>query len=124
MEGFWVDGLGRGEPLGEPIASPDPRFMWQWFKLDIGQTLLIKRRKVLPTKSELTTGRSKTKPTNQLSMSENFSNQERLNQRTAGGFPGPTNIPSSDALKSVMPRMVSQSEFEAMIDFFQNAQRR
>ena len=116
--GFWVDGLGRGEPLGEPIASPDPRFMWQWFKLDIGQTLLIKRRKVLPTRSRPAAGRSKTELADQLAMSDNVSNQEGLNQRTADGFPLSTNMPSSDAARGVTPRMVSQSEFEAMITYF------
>ena len=116
--GFWVDGLGRGEPLGEPIDSPDPRFMWQWLKLDIGQTLLIKRRKVLPTRSRPTTGRSKTEPANQLPMSDKMLNQEGLNQKAADGFLWSTSIPSPGAPKSVTQRMVSQSELEAMIAYF------
>ena len=116
--GVWVDGLGRGEPLSEPIASPDPRFMWQWLKLDIGQTLLIKRRKVLPTRSRPTTGRSKTKLASQLPMSDRMLSQEGLNQGPTDGLPWSTSVPSPDAPKSVTQRMVSQSELEAMIAYF------
>ena len=32
---YWVDGLGKGEPKSQPIVSPDPGFMWQWFKARI-----------------------------------------------------------------------------------------
>ena len=116
--GFWVDGLGRGEPLGEPIASPDPRFMWQWLRLELGQTLIIKRRKVVPTRSRPTTGRSKMEPANQLPIADRMLSQEGLNQGPADGFPWSTGVPSPDAPKSETQRMVSQSELEAMIAYF------
>ena len=43
-EGLHVRGLGRAEPIGEPIAPPNGIFKWQWVRLETGQTLLIKRR--------------------------------------------------------------------------------
>lgn len=116
--GFWVAGLGQGEPLGEPIASPDPRFMWQWFNLDIGQTLLIKRRAVLPTRSRPINGLSKSELTNPLSTADNAPKQQEPNQGTADGFPLSTGSSSSHASREVTANMVSQSELEAMIAYF------
>ena len=46
---YWVSGLGKAEPLEQPIESSNSTFKWQWIKLDFGQTMLIKRRSVLPT---------------------------------------------------------------------------
>ena len=45
---LYVRGFGRAEAASEPISSPQGRFSWQWVKLEIGQTLLIKRRSKLP----------------------------------------------------------------------------
>lgn len=42
-----VSGLGFAEAKGEPIVAPKGGFMWQWLKLESGQTLLIKRREAL-----------------------------------------------------------------------------
>jgi hypothetical protein len=42
--GLSVRGLGRAEAKSEPIPSPRSGFMWQWLELELGQTLLIKRR--------------------------------------------------------------------------------
>lgn len=44
---LYVSGLGFAEAKGEPIAAPKGGFMWQWLKLESGQTLLIKRREAL-----------------------------------------------------------------------------
>ena len=44
---LYVSGLGFAEAKGEPIAAPKGGFMWQWLKLESGQTLLIKRRESL-----------------------------------------------------------------------------
>ncbi len=43
-DGLYVRGLGRAEPISEPLPSPKMQFKWQWLKLETGQTLLIKRR--------------------------------------------------------------------------------
>ncbi|MDE2956267.1 MAG: ADP-ribosylglycohydrolase family protein [Bacteroidota bacterium] len=42
--GYWIAGLGRAEPLQDPIQVSDSSFQWQWFRLEFGQTVLIKRR--------------------------------------------------------------------------------
>ncbi|MEP6296001.1 MAG: ADP-ribosylglycohydrolase family protein, partial [Ilumatobacter sp.] len=40
-----VAGLGDvAETLSDPMSSQDGRFAWQWVRLEIGQTLLVKRR--------------------------------------------------------------------------------
>ena len=44
---LYISGLGFAEAKGEPIAAPKGGFMWQWLKLESGQTLLIKRREAL-----------------------------------------------------------------------------
>ena len=44
---LYVRGLGRAEALDEPMPSSGQNFMWQWVKIEAGQTLLIKRRKDL-----------------------------------------------------------------------------
>ena len=46
--GLYVRGFGPAEAQGEPIPSSQGEFSWQWIKLGIGQTLLIKRRSRLP----------------------------------------------------------------------------
>ena len=43
-----VRGLGIVEPQDAPIRSKISGFMWQWVKTEYGQSLLIKRREVLP----------------------------------------------------------------------------
>ena len=44
---LYVRGLGRADSESEPISSPKEGFKWQWIRLEMGQTLLIKRRKEL-----------------------------------------------------------------------------
>ena len=45
---LWVAGLGRVKTFDDPMSSPKDVFMWQWLKLEMGQTLFIKRRNTLP----------------------------------------------------------------------------
>jgi len=49
--GLFVQGLGRAKALNEPILSAG-QFKWQWVKLELGQTLLIKTRRELPDLNE------------------------------------------------------------------------
>ena len=51
VNGLHVLGLGHAEAIEEPIPSPQNRFMWQWIRLETGQTLLIKRRNFLESSS-------------------------------------------------------------------------
>ena len=46
--GLYVRGFGPVEAQGEPMPASQGAFSWQWIKLGIGQTLLIKRRSRLP----------------------------------------------------------------------------
>ena len=47
-KGLYVRGFGPAEAQGEPLRASKGAFSWQWIKLGIGQTLLIKRRSRLP----------------------------------------------------------------------------
>jgi len=51
---YFVSGLGKAKPVGEQYEGRSKGTIWEWIKLDIGQTLLIKRRPELKP----TTGRS------------------------------------------------------------------
>lgn len=49
-DGLHVVGLGRvSRTLGEPMLANQGEFSWQWARLALGQTVLIKRRNELPT---------------------------------------------------------------------------
>ena len=41
--GLSVSGLGRAEEIDQPIQDPTNRFQWQWLRLELGQSVLIKR---------------------------------------------------------------------------------
>jgi hypothetical protein len=46
--GMEVVGLGRATPSGsELIKGPQKDFLWQWVSLELGQTVLVKRRREL-----------------------------------------------------------------------------
>ena len=69
--GLFVQGLGRANALNEPVLSAG-QFKWQWVKLELGQTLLIKRRRELPDlnegvsiRTEASFRRSQAEPTGQ-----------------------------------------------------------
>ena len=74
-EKLLVHGLGYAQAMEDPIDSSKDDFKWQWIKLEIGQTLLIKRRRNLLLKSEVTLGM----PTSQYSVSPPHDNSETLN---------------------------------------------
>ena len=112
---FWVDGLGQGEPLGQAISSPDPGFIWQWFKLEFGQTLLIKRRKVLPTRTRPTPDLSSIGLANELPLHGRVPIRGGSTQTRADDFTlsdrGASRFPS----RSNSTKVISPSELEAMI---------
>ena len=45
---FHLAGLGRAKVQGEPVGPSSQGFLWQWVKLEFGQTMLVKRRRVMP----------------------------------------------------------------------------
>ena len=48
--GLYVHGMGQAKPTSDPIEASQAGFMWQWIRLDYGQTVLIKRRRELAVK--------------------------------------------------------------------------
>ncbi len=48
-----VAGLGKGVPIGQKYeARKRDGAVWQWLKLDFGQTVLIKQRDILPVRAQ------------------------------------------------------------------------
>ena len=41
--GLSVSGLGRAKEIDQPIQASTNRFQWQWLRLELGQSVLIKR---------------------------------------------------------------------------------
>ena len=112
---YWVDGLGKGEPIGQPISSPDPGFMWQWLKLEFGQTLLIKRRKVLATRNRPTERRPITGASSQPRSPSSVPIRGASNQTKADSPSWPDRSPAQIPSGTRYDRVVSPSELEAMI---------
>ncbi|WOS39910.1 ADP-ribosylglycohydrolase family protein [Xanthomonas rydalmerensis] len=51
--GIVLAGLGNAEPIGGDYSSGDGSEIWQWMRLDFGQTILVKRRRDLATASPM-----------------------------------------------------------------------
>ena len=83
-DGLFVQGLGRAKALlDKPILSAG-QFKWQWVKLELGQTLLIKRRRELPDFKEsasfrigATSRRRQAEPRGRSSLSKAPANEEK-----------------------------------------------
>ncbi len=82
---LYVRGLGRAEALSEPILSSGQNFMWQWLKLESGQTLLIKRRKELMRDAEKAETLSTFRSSERASKTGSDSNKSSLNAQQTGG---------------------------------------
>ena len=111
----WVEGLGPGRPLEQPIVSRDPSFLWQWVKLEFGQTLLIKRRKVLPTKVRPITGLSNVKLGSKLAIREKVRNRGGSEQTGLNDIDGPAGEALRFPSKDSPTRTISPSELDAMV---------
>ena len=118
--GCYVRGLGPAAPQGEPIASQDPGFMWQWLKLEFGQTLLIKRRRNLPSTGETFGNYPILPPLDQHPPVSGGPDQRSLN------FPSAADVRSLDVTHSETPtrdpaeRSISHFELEAMIGYLES----
>ena len=113
---LYVHGLGHAESLSEPIPSPIDEFMWQWVRLDFGQTLLIKRRRDLVRYTGETIRRPINQPLEQFRQAANESTSQAI-----GDEPKPTNIHSGNIKSSEIPTMgqLGQPDIEAMIDYLE-----
>ncbi len=105
---LYVLGLGQVVPQGDPIEARDLGFMWQWVKLETGQTLLVKRRKNILHIDD-TTSRGPTVQTpyvNPSTASAPPSSEDTVREKAPGLlWPNPPRGPISD------------SKFNEMIDY-------
>lgn len=114
--GLHVYGLGDAKAVSEPIPSPRDDFAWQWVKLELGQTLLIKRRKHLPRKrseaSSLSVKQSEglAPPTagGRHQVGRDLPNQDELSSSAV--------TPSQALLKDELEQSDSRPDIQAMIN--------
>lgn len=118
---LYVTGLGNAKALEEPIPSGSG-FEWQWIRLKLGQTLLIKRRKHLATQS----GKANNLPIKRpivesqpvagglLQASQNVPQEDRAaaTSKTSSRTPAPVQSEKSDP----------QPDIEAMIHYLEKNQ--
>ena len=111
-DGFHLAGLGRAKPQSEPIGSSSQGFMWQWMKLDFGQTMLVKRRRALneQVQAHLPTRQSGPRAGPGPSAAHSGSAQTSPNAQPRNETPG-QGSPEVDG-----KWVVTQVELEAMID--------
>lgn len=74
-----VSGLGFAEAQGEPLTAPKGDFMWQWLRLESGQTILLKRRNVLAYR-EIDALNRETQPDAQVQLTDGTTLQVELKQ--------------------------------------------
>ena len=108
--GFYVAGLGRAEALSEPIGSPSQEFLWQWMALEFGQTMLVKRRRVLSDEIQLPTGQTATVPGSGLSLAH-VGSAPKIPDTPFRYEPSGRGSPEGDER-----RVVTEADLEAMIE--------
>ncbi|MCY4651905.1 MAG: ADP-ribosylglycohydrolase family protein [Dehalococcoidia bacterium] len=113
---LYVHGLGHAESLSEPISSPIDEFMWQWVRLEIGQTLIIKRRRnVIRYRGEVISPPIN-QPLDQIrqTASESTSHAKGNELKTA-------DVPSDNTKSSetLTKDQLGQPDIEAMIDYLE-----
>ena len=120
-DGFYVRGLGRAELQGEPIQSQKASFMWQWLKLEAGQTLLIKRRRDLTSISDRVSARpAATRPVDRLPPTGRDLSQHGLGESSGGDVRSRDTRLSQTASKDQSRRLISQPDLEAMISYLES----
>jgi ADP-ribosylglycohydrolase len=87
---LYVRGLGRAEALSEPMLSSGQDFMWQWVRLEAGQTLLIKRRKDLMSDVEESETLSALRSSGSALKTSGDSNKLNLNAQQTGDIRAPS----------------------------------
>ena len=117
--GSHVRGLGHAELQGEPIQSQATGFMWQWLKLEGGQTLLIKRRKDIARISDEVSGNAVMQSSDRLPPTASDIDQDSLDILDGDdGHSRDITTPQSPS-KDQTGRSISLSELEAMITYLE-----
>ena len=108
-----VRGLGRAEALSEPMLSSRQNFMWQWLKLEAGQTLLIKRRKELMGDAEEAETLSALQSSGRASKTGGDSNKSNLNAQQTGD----TRTPSATASRIPSEKPSEPLDLQRALDY-------
>lgn len=110
---LYVRGLGRAEALDEPIPLSGQNFMWQWLKLEAGQTLLIKRRKELMGDAEEAETLSALQSSGRTSKTSSDSNKSSLNAQQMGN----TRPPSATASRISSEKLSEPLNLQRALDY-------
>lgn len=113
---LYVRGFGRAQADGAPMPSRQDKFSWQWVKLGIGQTLLIKRRSKLAKIDEEDRGFAATQSLDQAPLAAGHSTMTPVGPLVTDDVSSIDDAPSQSLLKDRTKRSNSQPDLEAMID--------
>ena len=114
---YFVRGLGRAELQSDPIPSPKPEFLWQWVKIETGQTLLIKRRKDLAVENEVLYGMPLVRSSAPLPKAPNASAEFGLKTAYERDVQLPHPARSQGLHEEMAPSVKLEPDLEAMLDF-------
>ena len=118
---LYVRGFGRAEAEGAPIPSSQSRFSWQWIKLEIGQTLLIKRLSKLPKFVEEDRGVPVLHSLDQGAPTGIQPNKVDVGTPSMEDIRPNSDVPSQALLKDQSQQSHSQPDLEAMIRHLEKA---
>ncbi len=113
---LYVRGFGRAQADGTPIPSRQDKFSWQWIKLEIGQTLLIKRRSKLAKIDGEDKGLTATQSFDKVPLTTDHSNRTPVDPLVTDDVSSIDDAPSQSSLKDQTRQSASQPDIEAMIN--------
>ena len=115
-----VLGMGDADALGPPIQSRQRDFLWQWIKLDIGQTLLIKRRAKLAMRNIPNVLHQVTKPSHDIPKAETTSGDVRPGSEAARDEKArPTATSQPIPMETSSPRIPHHFPVEDMVTYLE-----
>ena len=117
--GLSVRGLGTAELKGEPIPSQDNSFVWQWLKLEAGQTLLVKRRNELAVEGGKIGDRVSKQPSARLPLDIGGSNRVRSDGHTNEGVHPRGRMLAHPLSKDQFRRSDSKPDLDAMVKYLE-----
>ncbi len=110
---LYVRGLGWAKALDEPMLSSKQDFMWQWLKLEAGQTLLIKRRRELMGDAEAAEILSTLQSSERASKTDGDSNKSNPKAQQMGD----TRTPSTTASRIPSEKLPKPLNLQRALDY-------
>lgn len=117
--GLYVRGFGRAEAKSEPIPSSQGKFSWQWIELEMGQTLLIKRRSKLPRVVEEDRGLRIMQSSYQTPPAGSYPHNDAVDATAVDDVRSRDEMPSQTPSTEQAGLAKSKADLEVMIDYLE-----